>query len=95
MFSIGITSDLPFMFLYKKLFCLFFHSYDFLCFQPAILNVDHVISTAAPKGRFTRYDFCLRLSHAIFYSARCSRHAKIVYNFHRIKLPVDTIVVGF
>ena len=30
-----------------------------------------------------------------FYSARCSRHEKIVYNFHDIKLPVATIVVGF
>ena len=29
-----------------------------------------------------------------FYSARCSRHGKIVYNFHDIKLPVATIVVG-
>ena len=53
------------------------------------------LQTANPKGRFTRYDFCLRLSHVIFYSARCLRHAKIVYNFHDIKLPVATIVVGF
>ena len=30
-----------------------------------------------------------------FYSARCSRYGKIVYNFHDIKLPVATIVVGF
>ena len=26
-----------------------------------------------------------------FYSARCSRHGKIVYDFHDIKLPVATI----
>ena len=32
------------------------------------------------------WDFC---------SGRCSRHGKIVYDFHDIKLPVATIVVGF
>ena len=48
-----------------------------------------------PIGRFTRYDFCLQLSHAIFRSAPCSRHEKIVYDFRDIKLPVATIVVGF
>ena len=30
-----------------------------------------------------------------FYSARCSCHGKIAYDFHDIKLPVATIVVGF
>ena len=30
-----------------------------------------------------------------FCSARCSRHEKIVYDFHDIKLPVAMIVVGF
>ena len=30
-----------------------------------------------------------------FYSARCSRHGKIVCDFHDIKLPVATTVVGF
>ena len=30
-----------------------------------------------------------------FYSARCSHHGKIIYDFHDIKLPVATIVAGF
>ena len=30
-----------------------------------------------------------------FCRMRCSRHGKIVYDFHDIKLPVATIVVGF
>ena len=41
------------------------------------------------KGRFTRYDFCLRLSHAIFV-ARAARviksSRKIVYDFYDIKV---------
>ena len=35
--------------------------------------------------------FLLTIVTCNFYSARCSRHEKIVYNFHDIKLPVDTI----
>ena len=52
-------------------------------------------SQISRKGRFIRYDFCLRLSHAIFIARAGSRHGKIVYNFHAIKLPVATIVVEF
>ena len=29
------------------------------------------------------------------YSASCSHHGKIVYNFYDIKLPVAMIVIGF
>ena len=48
-----------------------------------------------PKGRFTRYDFCLRLSHAIFV-ARGARVMKKSYTISTISnLPVATIVVGF
>ena len=39
--------------------------------------------------------FLLTIVACDFYSARCSRHGKIVYDFHDIKLPVATIVVGF
>ena len=39
--------------------------------------------------------FLLTIVACDFYSARCSRHEKIVYDFHDIKLPVATIVVGF
>ena len=47
------------------------------------------------KGRFTRYDFCLRLSHAIFV-ARAARVMKKSYTISTISnLPVATIVVGF
>ena len=43
-------------------------------------------------SRFARYDICIRLSHAIFIARSVnSRQEKIVYNFHDIKLPVDTI----
>ena len=45
-----------------------------------------------PKGRFTRYDFCLRLSHAIFV-ARAARVMEKSYTISTdIKLPVTTIV---
>ena len=47
------------------------------------------------KGRFTRYDFCLRLSHAIFVARAARVIKKIVCDFYDIKLPVATIVVGF
>ena len=47
------------------------------------------------KGRFTRYDFCLRLSDAIFV-ARAARVMKKSYTISTISnLPVATIVVGF
>ena len=39
--------------------------------------------------------FLLTIVACDFYRARCSRHGKIVYDFHDIKLPVATIVVGF
>ena len=39
--------------------------------------------------------FLLTIVACDFCSARCSRHGKIVYDFHDIKLPVATIVVGF
>ena len=39
--------------------------------------------------------FSLTIVACDFCSARCSRHGKIVYDFHDIKLPVATIVVGF
>ena len=41
--------------------------------------------------------FAYNLIACNFNSTRCSRHGKIVYNFHNIKLPVHvaTIVVGF
>ena len=39
--------------------------------------------------------FLLKIVACNFHSARCSRHGKIVYDFHDIKLPVATIVVGF
>ena len=39
--------------------------------------------------------FLLTIVTCDFCSARCSRHGKIVYDFHDIKLPVATIVVGF
>ena len=39
--------------------------------------------------------FLLTIVACDFCSARCSRHEKIVYDFHDIKLPVATIVVGF
>ena len=39
--------------------------------------------------------FLLTIVVCDFYSARCSRHGKIVYDFHDIKLHVATIVVGF
>ena len=39
--------------------------------------------------------FLLTIVACDFYSAHCSRHEKIVYDFHDIKLPVATIVVGF
>ena len=31
---------------------------------------------------------------SVFYSACCSRHGKMAYDFHNIKLPGATIVVG-
>ena len=47
------------------------------------------------KGRFTRYDFCLRLSHAIFI-ARAARVMEKSYTIFTIyKWPIATIVVGF
>ena len=39
--------------------------------------------------------FLLTIVACDFYRARCSRHGKIVYDFHDIKLPVATIVLGF
>ena len=39
--------------------------------------------------------FLLTIVACDFYSAHCSRHGKIVYDFHDIKLLVATIVVGF
>ena len=39
--------------------------------------------------------FLLTIVACDFCSARCSRHGKIVYDFHDTKLPVATIVVGF
>ena len=39
--------------------------------------------------------FLLTIVACDFCSARCSRHGKIAYDFHDIKLPVATIVVGF
>ena len=39
--------------------------------------------------------FLLMIVACDFYSVRCSRHGKIVYDFHDIKLPVATIVIGF
>ena len=39
--------------------------------------------------------FLLTIVACDFCGARCLRHGKIVYNFHDIKLPVATIVVGF
>ena len=39
--------------------------------------------------------FLLTIVACDFCSARCSRHGKIVYDFHDIKLPVATIVVEF
>ena len=39
--------------------------------------------------------FLLTIVACDFCSARCSRHEKIAYDFHDIKLPVATIVVGF
>ena len=39
--------------------------------------------------------FFLTIVACDFCSARCSRHGKIAYDFHDIKLPVATIVVGF
>ena len=39
--------------------------------------------------------FLLTIDACDFYSARCSRHGKNGYDFHDIKLPVATIVVGF
>ena len=39
--------------------------------------------------------FLLTIVACDFCSARCSRHEKIVYDFHDIKLSVATIVVGF
>ena len=42
-------------------------------------------------GTTFAYDCRMRF----FYSARCSRYGKIVYDFHDIKLPTATIVVGF
>ena len=52
------------------------------------------VSILDPLRPIFTYDFCLRLSHAIFI-ARAARHRKIVYSFYDIKLPVATIVVGF
>ena len=57
----------------------------------------YLLYTVKPlrKGRFTRYDFCLRLSHAIFV-ARAARVMKKSYTISTISnLPVATIVVGF
>ena len=39
--------------------------------------------------------FLLTIVACDFYSGHCARHGKIVYDFHDIKLPVATIVVGF
>ena len=39
--------------------------------------------------------FLLTIVACDFCSARCSRHGKIVYDSHDIKLPVATIDVGF
>ena len=39
--------------------------------------------------------FWLMVVACDFYSARCLRHGKIVYDFHDIELPVAKIVVGF
>ena len=39
--------------------------------------------------------FLLTIVACDFCSTRCLRHEKIVYDFHDIKLPVATIVVGF
>ena len=39
--------------------------------------------------------FLLTIVVCDFYSARCSRHGKIVYDFHDVKLHVATIVLGF
>ena len=39
--------------------------------------------------------FLLTIVACDFYSERCSRHGKIIYNFLNIKLHVATIVVGF
>ena len=42
-------------------------------------------------GTIFAYDCRMR-----FFIARCSRHGKIVYNFHDIRLvPMASIVVGF
>ena len=39
--------------------------------------------------------FLLTIVACNFDSVRCLRHGKAVYDFHDIKLPVATIVVGF
>ena len=39
--------------------------------------------------------FLLTIVACDFYSSRGSHRGKIVYDFHNIKLPVATIVIGF
>ena len=60
-----------------------------MVFNDITKDVDN--SRKPAKGRFTQYDFHLRLFHAIF----IARHRKIVHNFYAIKLPVAKIVIGF
>ena len=55
---------------------------------------DQIISQHVLRPIYT-VRFLLMIVACDFYSARCSRHGKIVYDFHDIKLPVATIVVGF
>ena len=54
-----------------------------------------VLQTLVPLRPIYTVRFLPTIVACDFYSARCSRHGKIVYNFHDIKLPVATIVVRF
>ena len=47
------------------------------------------------KGRFRRYNFCLRLSHAISRARAARDMQKIAHNSRHSTLPITTLVVGF
>ena len=46
-------------------------------------------------GRFRRYNFCLRLLHAISRAHAARVMEKVAHNSRHSTLPVPTIVVGF
>ena len=55
----------------------------------------HLIVTLTSKGRFRRYNFSLRLSHAISRARAARDMQKIAHNSRHSTLPITTLVVGF